>query len=323
MDSEKKFIKDLLGFYQNQLLAGYYRKRGKAQVIPNIIFCLDRLSKLKLKRKIKVLDIGCGKGNLLKVTSALVNSMGIKNLVELNGLDFDEDLINQAKQEDGHGITYLHRDLRYDLLEDIYGKFDLILCVNTLHEVFSSYLQDVDTPLTQGKIYSAKTKVFNLSDQIGKLLSEVGSMIFYDGLNLSSKQAQGLVKFKIKTKILNHDFNRFIKEYGLGRINYQKTGNTYVMSGSDFLKFIGTFKYLHSKLWPIESQESYFYFNQAEIRQMIEKMGLLLEYKSVISNDLGLWQHHVQLMNKTVFPNKSILLVASKRYLYSEYDYFC
>ena len=210
------------------------------------------------------------------------------------------------------------------LLEDLYGKFDLVLCVNTFHEIFSSYLQDGDNLPNQARVRSVKNKMNDLIRQISKLLSKSGSLIFYDGLDLELKQKLKPVKFKIKTEILAHEFIRFIDEYSLGKLEYEKLSkDAYQMTAGDFLKFISTFKYLNSKLWTIESQETYQSLSLEELRSAIRKTGLVLEYQVVINNDLGLWQEHVQLLNQAEFPQKSVLIVASKQYLYSEFDYFC
>lgn len=80
----------------------------------------------KLSGIVKVLDVGCGTGHMLK---ALVNRLPD---IEIYGIDFAESAIRKAKQLLPTGQF---------TVQDIYishglpGKFDLVLCIETLEHL--------------------------------------------------------------------------------------------------------------------------------------------------------------------------------------------
>jgi SAM-dependent methyltransferase len=305
---------DLTRMYNNDLVLKEYVNDGKSAVISSIITRIHRLARLD-QDKISVLDLGCANGELLRLIDLQTHTLGIDDRVGLHGLDYNKDSIQQAKRENGQAVTYFFRDLRQDAFQNLGQQFDLMVSVNTLHEVHSSYHQEDAS--------SAKSKVMTLVGQLGQQLTERGTFIIYDGLALPKEEAQKQAKFKIKSEKLAQAFPEIIKQYKWRQLVYKETDGILEMNREDLQAFLSIFKYFQTELWPIESTESFFYFNQQEFRQMFERMGLKLDAYSVQNNDYGYWSENVELVDGSDFPAKTILMVGSKKYIPSGFNYFC
>lgn len=304
----------LVDLYRNHLLLGFYQKRGKSISVPHVLYAIHRFHQNFPERPIRVLDIGCGKGDLLNLIWSATAGTDLFRFIKIQGIDIDAHFIEEARQRLPEG-KFTQMDLTKPSLSHL-GDFDIIVSINTLHEVFSSKLKQLkgDTP-------RSKRFMDNLFREIAGLLSPDGTFILYDGLDTSNGSQP--VEFKIRTKELKQAFTLFLKEYAPTSIHGQIKNGVYSMAWADFVKFISTFKYLNSPLWDIVSQEVYGYFNDEEFKHSFRKAGLIIDSLVLSNNDLGLWKHHVELVDKNhQFPFKSILLAGTKRYLPSQYDIF-
>lgn len=322
---DRSLLNDYYRFYQNQLLLGYYKKKGKAVLVPHLIFLVERLleSQNLKKGKIRVLDIGSGKGDLLHLVSEVAKIGGYREKIELWGLDYNEELIKEAMMSNGGDINYVIKDLRHDLLDDMNSQFDIVVSVNTIHEVFSGLLgANKEFPTVKFKKVKdiIRLEVF---DKLVSLLKLNGSLMIYDGQDVEKEIAEKEVKFRIKEKVLNSYIPKFVNDYEpwkLKMVGDKK--NQYVCNARDFCRFITTFKYLNTKLWPIESKESYQYFSTKEFRKTLKDLGLVIESEVFVNNDLGLWKRYVDLNDDSMYPIKAGLIIASKNYIPSKFDYF-
>lgn len=322
MDGKKGFVRDFLNYYQDQLLQAFYKKRGKSIVVPNALYCIDRLLEIKKgKSKVRILDLGCGAGNLLQLIDKISKNSGFRDRLELIGVDYDEELISEAKDNNNSNIKYLVRDLRHDTFGSLKGKFDLIFCINTLHEIYTSLVRKNPSKI---RVKSSKEKLESLIHLYSELLSKKGSLMIYDGIGVDNAKRDKKIRFIIKDKSLFNYFDKFIDEYRAKKLKYKKiSSKIFEMKYEDFTSFISTFKYLNSKLWPIESREIYQYFSLEEFKCVFKKSSLSLEAVSVMNNDIGAWSQAVEIVSKDLdLPYKSVLLVGSKQFIPSKYDYF-
>lgn len=318
---EEGHFQDFIDFYQSQLFQGYYTKRGKVVIIPYLLFAIERLVELRVK-KISVLDIGCGKGDLLDLLNKYAKAKGYSEILELHGLDYNAELLEEASKRDGFKLT--QRDLRHDDLSDLFNKFDIVVSANTVHEVFSSLIGRNEA-FPRKKFAFAKQKMHELFGDITAMLTEQGTLIFYDGLDIPSKDHTKKIAFKIKNPVLKAYLKSFIVDYSPWKISYtlNEASKVYEMNQRDFLRFVTTFKYLNSKLWAIERSESYSYFSEQEFRCLFSELKLIPETFTIVGNDLGIWNNNIQLVeDSTFFPPKAIMISATKKYLPSKYDYF-
>jgi SAM-dependent methyltransferase len=322
----KDLLRDFLEFYRNSLLIGFFRKRGKSLVVPHLIFCIERLLELNPDQKeIKILDLGTGEGHLLRVINEVSKISGFSRKIKLYGFDFDEGMLQSAAEQNNIKAEFIKIDLRHDTLAQYYGFFDIVVAVNTLHEVYSSYIGEDNAAFPKAKIAFAKTKISDLISEIGKMLTADGTFILYDGLAPKAMEMDKRIKFTIKNPILGRYFDQAISDFSLWPISYSydPKSKVYEMKYQDFSWFITTFKYLNTKLWPFECRQTYQYLSKEEFASAFKAAGLMCESIIYLTNDLGLWSENVSIVSEEMdFPPKSILIVSSRHYIPSKYDYF-
>ncbi len=322
----KELLRDFLEFYRNSLLVGFFRKRGKSLVVPHLLFCLQRfVDQFPDKEEIRILDLGTGEGHLLRLIEQLGKISGFARKLRLYGFDFDESMLESAAKQNNIKAEFVKIDLRHDLLGEYYNSFDLIIAINTLHEVYSSYIGENELKYPADKITFAKQRIDYLINEIGKMLTQYGTFILYDGLAPKEIISEKTIKFRIKNEILARYFSNIVSDFSLWPIKYRfdQNSKTYSMKYRDFSWFVVTFKYLNTKLWPFECKQTYQYFSKDDFTRAFRGAGLMRESIIYINSDLGLWKNNIEIESKNLdFPPKSILVVASKQYIPSQYDYF-
>lgn len=324
VNAMKELLHDFLEFYRNSLLIGYFRKRGKSLVIPQIVFCVERLIEQNPNMEtIRILDLGTGEGHLLRVIQQIGKISGFASKLKLYGFDFDEEMLESAAKQNHIKAEFIKIDLRHDTLSGYYNFFDLVVAVNTIHEVYSSYLGENNKVYPRDKVKFAKEKIHNLFSEIGKMLRDDGSFILYDGLAAREELLGKKVMFRIKNAILDRYFKQAVSDFALWDIDFVKNGDVITMKYVDFSWFVTTFKYLNTKLWPFESAQTYQYFSKLDFAKAFHDAGLMRESVVYLSNDLGLWKNNIELVSKELdFPPKAVMIVGSKHYIPSQYDYF-
>lgn len=319
----RQLLQDFLEFYRNSLLIGFFKRRGKSLIIPQLTFCIERiLENNPTKSEIRILDLGCGEGHLLRVLNQVGKISGFSKKLKLYGLDNDEEMLRAAVTQNNIEAEFIKFDLRHDSLTKFYGFFDIVVAVNTLHEVYSTYVGENDEfPTT--KIEYAKVKIKELIGEIAKTLTNQGSFVLYDGLAAKYERWEEEIDFEIKNPVLARYFDKAVTDFTLWHIKYRKMKSGYRMKYRDFSWFVTTFKYLNTKLWPFESAQTYQYFSKSEFATAFHGAGLMRESIIYLSNDLGLWKNNIKIVSKKLdFPPKAIMVVGSKQYIPSQYDYF-
>jgi SAM-dependent methyltransferase len=305
-------VKDWTNIYQNQLLIGFYKKRGKALVIPHIVNYLDKLMNIPSSDPIRVLDIGCGKGDLLKVLSQIAANKENQREILLYGLDREEKLIQKAIKEGFPKDRLFQKNITAVSQEDFGVKFDLITSLNTVHEVFSDMLGSGHRSFPLKKYQESQKKIRELIKRLTGFLTDEGAIVIYDGLapnNLLEK-----VKFVLNSQETKRLLDEMVANNKIWKMSYAlDDSGTVEMTQADFVRFISTLKYLDSNLWKIEQYENYYYFSEEEFEEAIESSGLTLESKVLVNNDLNIWQNCVTMKNPFSFPYKSILIMGSNK----------
>ncbi|HQM15724.1 MAG TPA: methyltransferase domain-containing protein [Candidatus Woesebacteria bacterium] len=304
-------INDWTNIYQNQLLSSFYTRRGKAIVIPHIINYLHRLVNINTKEPIRILDIGCGKGDLIFLLQSIIHNQKISRKIELFGLDVNQELISRMVDEGFPKENIFVKNIVSLKPNELPYKFDLIIIINTLHELLTKLLGFAHPTFPFDQYQRAQLKIIEVLKIVSGYLSNSGSLIIYDGL-----APDNLLK-KVRFRLIDQESQDLLKKISvenlIWKLSYSMLADgTYEMVNSDYVRFIATLKYIKSDLWKIEKNENYFYFCESEFEKAIEQIGLELESKILISNDLNYWQKHIKMIDPGSFPFKSILIMGSK-----------
>lgn len=300
--------------YQKNLFANFYKKGGKSIAITYIIKSIIRFSKLDKKKQVVIADIGCGDGSLLAIIENVLIELGLRNRFLLIGLDYDNEMLTMAKRKIKQGAEFYNIDLTDENLHkdlNTLPKIDIMICINTFHEVFSAFiLNNHEKQNDDEKIELARKQCTKVMHNLIGPFSKNLDFIFYDGLDIDTQSSQDSISFNL-LNISEQNFKRFIDEYSLFKLMYKKVNGKIWMRKDHFLKFISTFKYFDKALWNLEKYQSYFYFDRKQFEKIIYSSNLVINTILTISNDLNLWKQYVTLTSNIGFPSKAILLVAS------------
>jgi len=300
-------------FYQNHLLLGFYKKRGKALTIPHIVNFLDRLNNLEKEGPVRVLDVGCGKGDLLRLLAQISSITNGRRKVIFYGLEKNPELVDSAISFGLSKENFFCMDIN-DVLETNFPyQFDLILSINTLHEVFSGYLGIGHNQFPLDQYQQAQQRLRPIIQKFSSMLSVDGALLIYDGLAPDSSQLLSEVKFEVKDISVVSQLKKMSQENKIWKLRFEeKSQGVFVTTYPDFLRFVSTMKYLDTKMWSIEQYENYFYYSEDKFERTFEDIGLRIESKILVNNDLNIWKKSIHLLKPEFFPYKSILIMGSK-----------
>lgn len=254
---------------------------------------------------ISVLDVGCSDGSILDYIKMTMNQECPKALIDYTGLDFNKKVIDIAKKTH-KGIKFIHADITKTNVRN--KSYDIIILINTLHEIFSLKAKNKHYDFKKGK-----REVRSAFSNIAGLMSKGGTVFLYDGVECPKTENKH-VRVKIKDDSTEKQFKKFAKEYQPVLINYKLISkHTYEMSIKAFTRFITKLRFLDSPTWELEKEESYQYFDEREFEQMLEMNGLVLSSKILMSPHLGEWQNRVEILSSDIsFPTENMLIVAEK-----------
>jgi SAM-dependent methyltransferase len=296
--------------YHDQMLYAFYMRRGKSLAIPHLLYVVQRLLKLKQKNEpIRILDVGCGDGNLLEILHSVAKVNGFEKRIELHGLDKDEVSLETAKKKKGFHVEYHQHDICSEDPIPV-GNVDVLIVMNTMHEVFSEFLQKYEDR------DMAKKKTLEAYGRLSSSLSDIGSLVLYDGVEVDADKEDLSVEFRLQSSSTLTNLLEIVEEYMPYTLTCRQTKDQqFVMPYRDFLHMLTSLKYVDTPLWNIERKQSYQYYNQYEFFHMLEKFGFASESVIVMNSDLGLWKSHINILSPNIyFPKKSIILVGTKNY---------
>lgn len=135
----------------------------KYSLKPTRDYILKAISKLSINENIKVLDLGCGPGQLIHEMSLMFN-----NLI-ITGIDFSEKMLEMSQRKNPNAK---HIKLDADELYKLKDKYDLIICTHSL-----PYYKEPN------KILMELNKILNDDGRL--LIGFASGNSFYDKLVLS------------------------------------------------------------------------------------------------------------------------------------------
>ena len=256
---------------------------------------------------ISILDIGCSDGSILAHINAALKQNKQKLPISLTGLDFNQDVIDQAKKK-FNGISFVCDNIirKRNIIKN---KFDIIIVINTLHEIFSFKALKKRFSFNRGK--DAVQKTFK---NITSLLKPNGKIFLYDGiehtLHPNSKVVIELNDFSVVENLL-----KFSKEYRPVSIKLRKLRKyRYELSIKAFTRFITKYRFLDSMTWELEKNESYQYFNESEFEDLFKMNGIRITSKILLSPHIGEWRALVKILTPDVqFPVENTLFIGEKK----------
>ena len=256
----------------------------------------------------RILEAGCGEAQII---GALVDAHGNPSGENPSvGIDRDTKALSVARHH-YPSIRFLKGDFTDSHLLKSLGKFDLLLLVNALHHVFSdaydSDLGEINVPIGKANVHSSFA-------DLAQTVKPGGYLILFDGL-----EANGSPDALIQIRFLNSEawqkFQTFAQEYKPFKIIYQLETDkkTITINLRDFTRYITKIIFLEKLLWERERQESYQYFQEVEMRQMIKENDFEIQEFRRLSVDYDHWLQEVEIITPGVeFPPEHVIITAQR-----------
>jgi SAM-dependent methyltransferase len=255
---------------------------------------------------IRVLELGCGEGQII---GTLVDAHAqICAVSTSTGVDYNARSLAQARK-DYPGMRWVEGDFTDPDLLEAQGKFDLVLLVNALHEVFSAAytpeLGEVDVPV-------AKQRVTQALGRAADRLEPGGWLLLFDGL-----ESPGDPNRPLRIRFLDYpareEFDLFARQYHPFRISFREVDGplSIELSQRDFTRYITKSIFLRKRLWETERLESYQYFTEAEFRAAFAGLGLEISELGTLTVNAEKWGYRVETdPSGPGFPQEHILILA-------------
>lgn len=257
---------------------------------------------------IRLLELGCGEAQII---GALAEGHAqVVALPSCCGVDYSHQAIVKCRQ-DYPEMTFIEGDFTDRELLAGLGKFEIVLLVNALHEVFSATfsaeLGEVDVPV-------AKLRVEQALAGAVECLKPGGYLTLFDGLETPG-DIQQTIRIRFSHGQARRRFETFASEYHPFRITYSKADDPFSveLSWRDFIRYITKSIFLDKRLWLTERFESYQYFNENEFRSALARLGMEICELRTLTVDYEKWRSEVEIVTPGVdFPAEHILIVAKK-----------
>jgi len=290
-------------YWESHLLS--MENLGKRAAILAASKLIRRLAQ-QTNQSVRLLELGCGEGQII---GTLVDAHSqLCNVYASVGVDHNAQSLAQCRR-DYPGMRWVEGDFTDpDLLAGL-GKFNLVLLVNALHEVFSAAyspeLGEVDVPVAKQRVAQA------LAGATGRL-GPGGWLVLFDGLEPPGDPHQ-----KRYIRFLNSqardEFDTFAHQYRPFRISYREIGGplSIELSQRDFTRYITKSIFLGKHLWETERLESYQYFTEEEFRELLARLGLELFELLTLTVNAEKWRYRVETdPSEAGFPQEHVLILA-------------
>jgi hypothetical protein len=257
---------------------------------------------------LRLLELGCGEGQIIgTLLDAHFQLCAIQTSV---GVDYNAQSLARC-QRDYAGLHCVEGNFTDpDLLAGL-GKFELVLLVNALHEVFSD---SFSPELGEINIPTAKRRVEQALAGAAGCLEPGGWLVLFDGLEPSGDPYQ-LVRIRFCDYQVRQEFENFVEQYHPLRIAYRESEGPLCveLSQRDFTRYITKSIFLGKRLWETERLQSYQYFTEEEYRAAFARHGLeILEFHTLTINDEK-WRYRVEIDTPGFkFPDEHVLIMAQK-----------
>lgn len=262
----------------------------------------------RLDRPLRLLELGCGEGQIIGIL--LDAHAALCDVRASAGIDYKAQSIECCRKF-FPGARWVHGDFTDPKFMDGLGKFDVVLLVNVLHEVFSSAYSDergeIDVPL-------GKLRVDQALIDAASCLTPLGNLILFDGLEPDGDPDQR-VRVRLLSTWARDEFEMFVREYRPFHITYQEMDDPFCieLSQHDFIRYIDKSIFLGKQLWETERLESYQYFSKEEFRSAFAKHGMEIIDLETFTVNGEKWRKRVEIIPPEAgFPQEHVLIVAQR-----------
>jgi SAM-dependent methyltransferase len=256
-------------------------------------------------KSVRLLELGCGEGQVIGALVEAHASVGTSC-----GVDYSHHAIEKCRRA-YPSISFVEGDFTdWGLLQGL-GQFEVILFVNSLHEVFSSTFSP---ELGEVDVSQAKKRVDQALAGAAEIVTPGGYLVLFDGLEYPGDIMQW-VRIRFRQWQARRRFDTFAREYRPFRIAYRETDEPFVIELPlrDFARYIDKSIFLEKRLWQTERLESYQYYSQAEFVEGFARLNLEIRELRTLTVNYEKWQAEVEILTPGVdFPTEHILILACK-----------
>lgn len=279
---------------------------GKRAAILSASALIRRLSK-QGAQSLRLLELGCGEGQV--IGTLLEAHAQVCDLPGSLGVDYNPQFLAQCRR-DHPGLRVIEGDFTDPVLLDSLGKFDLVMLVNALHEVFSDCFSPA---LGQIDIPAAKVRVEQALAAAANRLDPGGWLVLFDGLEPPGDPL-ATVRIRFRDVQVRRDFETFVSEYQPLPVTYRPVESLCVeLPWRNFTRYITKSIFLGKRLWQSERLQSYQYFTEAEVRAAFGHSGLKITDLQTLTVNEEKWRSLVDIETPGVqFPEEHILILAQR-----------
>jgi SAM-dependent methyltransferase len=258
-------------------------------------------------RPVRLLELGCGEGQII---GPLAEAHSQHTAPESIGIDYKPQSIAVCRSR-YPSMRFIDGDFTDQNLLESLGRFDMVLLVNALHEVFSAAFSEergeVDVDAAKPQVEAA------FAGAVDRLVPG-GYVLLFDGLE-SPVEPHTRLRLRFLSSQSRQHFEIFASEYRPFQISYiqLEDPNRIELSWRDFTRYITKSIFLGKGLWVTERLESYQYFTEIEFREMIDRTGLEIEELYTLTVNDEKWRRIVEIETEGVdFPAEHILMILKK-----------
>jgi SAM-dependent methyltransferase len=276
------------------------------------ILAISRLMRTlaeQVNHPLRLLELGCGEGQVIgQLLDAHAQICDISASV---GVDYNAASLAVCRRA-YPGVKWVEGDFTSPELLNGLGKFDIVVLVNALHEVFSDTLV---TDLSEIDIQAGKLRVEEALAAAGSCLESGGWLVLLDGLEPPGDPNR-LVRIRFRDKHVRDDFDIFLRQYRPVKISCREVSSPLFveLSQRDFTRYITKSIFLGKRLWETERLQSYQYFTEQEYRASFARLGLEISEVTKLTMNDEKWRRLVEIETSGVsFPDEHILILAAQQ----------
>jgi len=280
---------------------------GKRAAILAVSRLIRKLGE-QVDHTLRLLELGCGEG---QVIGTLLDAHSQVCAIQYSvGIDYNPQFLEKC-QHDYPGLHCIAGDFTDPALLAGLGKFDIVLLVNTLHEVFSDAfspdLNEIDIPVARQRVKETLAAAADFLDP--------GSwLVLFDGLEPGGDPAQ-VLHIRFRDTQSRQDFETFASQYQPLHITYQQLRDplSIELSQRDFTRYITKSIFLRKHLWESERLQSYQYFTEEDYQATFSQVRLEISELRMLTVNEEKWRALVDIETPGVsFPEEHILILAKK-----------
>lgn len=280
---------------------------GKREAVLAASRLLRQISRHK-QQPLRILELGCGEGQVIGTLIDAHASLCDSQIVV--GIDYNASSLARC-QQDFPALRILNGDFTDQTLLASMGKYDLVLLVNALHEVFSD---EITPELGEVDVLLGKQRVEDALRGAVSCLAPDGWLVLFDGVEPAGDPNK-LLHIRFQDRQAWENFEIFASQYQPFQISYRKLGNpqTIEITRRNFTRYISKSIFLGKHLWQTERRESYQYYTLEEFQAAFSRQGLEIVELRTFTVNAEKWRRQVEIVSPGEdFPDEHVLILAHR-----------